>query len=131
MVNWAEYRDMAKHMCPPPGTQIHNPFGAALATTAPQMLTEIFGMFADSDLFSSGTPSDDANAIEKMSNSETKSIISIVKKLNNANDAEKDQYQTQLEDAIKTYYSKHKLGDNAAIDKLTQAQEYCKKNNIS
>ena len=65
MVNWAEYRDMAKPMCPPPGTQIHNPFAAAVATSAPQLLTEIFGMFADSDLFSSSDSSIDSQEVQK------------------------------------------------------------------
>lgn len=130
MVNWAEYRDMAKHVCPPPGTQIHNPFGAALATTAPQMLTEIFGMFADSERFSS-SHSDDGDVIAKLSNDDTKNIKSIINKLKTADSSMKPIYQAQLDTAIKDYYKNHKVGDNKSIDNLPQAKKYCENNGIS
>ena len=75
MVNWAQYRDISKHMLPPEGTQIHNPFLAAVTSTAPQLITEIFGMFADTDNY---TADEDAS-IDNLTNNDTRYITTIVR----------------------------------------------------
>ena len=124
MVNWAGNRDIAKQMCPPPGTQIHNPFGAALATSAPQMLQELFGMFADSDWFSLSSNSEDSGAIERLSNDDTQNIKNIINKLKNADPSKKPIYKAQLKVAIENYYSNHDVGDNPTIDRLCRSTEH-------
>lgn len=58
-------------------------------------------------------------------NDETKEILDIIKKLNNAKSKDRDKragkLDNELAEAIENYYNKHRIGDNKTIDGLARS----------